>query len=63
MTFCKVLANAERDGETVTAYENVDKFSSVKRYEIVVSRGSVAIQVIPTARTTWKRKFNELIKG
>ena len=63
MTFCKVLATAERDGETVTAYENVDKYSSVKRYEIVVSRGSISIQVIPTARTTWKRKFNELVRG
>jgi hypothetical protein len=63
MTFCKVLATAERDGETVTAYENVDKFSSVKRYEIVVARESIAVQVIPTARTTWKKKFNELVKG
>lgn len=60
MTFCKVLATARRGEDTITAYENWDKYASAPHYEIVVSVDGWAREVFPTARTTWKKKFKEL---
>ena len=60
MTFCKVLATAQRDDDTITAYECIDKYSSAARYEIAVSKNGIARLVFHTARTTWKKKFKEL---
>lgn len=60
MTFCKQLKTAKIGSETITAYENYEKFSAVPYYEIIVSREEIAIDVIRTAKTTWKRKFKEL---
>lgn len=63
MTFCKELARATRtNGDEVIAYENTDKYSAVARYEVYVCRDSIAYQVIHTARSTWKKKFNEIVK-
>lgn len=63
MTFYKQLATAKRDDDDITAYEYVEKYESAKRYQIIISRNGIARIVIPTARTTWKRKFNELVNG
>lgn len=61
MTFYKVLAKAERDdGVTVTAYEYAEKYRTRNGYEIIESIDSLAVRCTPCARTTWKRKFNEL---
>ena len=60
MTFCKVLAEKEKGNDLITAYELWDKGSNRPHYEITVSRESIAYLVIPTAKTTWKRKFKEL---
>ena len=60
MTICKLLATAKRDEDTISAYELWDKFSAVPRYEIVVSRDSIARLVQPTAKTTWKKRFKEM---
>lgn len=62
MTFCKVLAQKKVDDDTITAYELIDKYDAVPRYEIVISKDEIARLVIKTAKTTWKRKFNELGK-
>ena len=35
MTFCRILAEAQRGPDTVTAYELTEKFSACPRYEIV----------------------------
>ena len=60
MTICKELKRAEKqNGETVTAWETQDKFSSAKRYEVTVSRDSMEIYTVKCARTTWKKCFNE----
>lgn len=60
MTFCKPLAKKEKDGKTITAWENLDKDSRIPRYEITISRDGIAYEVIKVARTTWKKKFNEI---
>jgi hypothetical protein len=60
MTVCKLLAEKGKDGKTISAWENLDKYSRVPYYEITVSRDSIAYQVIKTARTTWKKKFKEV---
>ena len=60
MTFCKVLATAQRDDDTVTAYEKTDYGCAVPSYEIVVSRGGFARLVEKTARTTWRKRFKEM---
>ena len=62
MTICKLLAEAEKNGKTISVYENVDKFSACPYYEISISKDGIAYEVIKTAKTTWKRKFNELTK-
>ena len=60
MTFCKMLATAKRDEDTITAYELHDYGSAVPRYEITVSRDGIARLIQPTARTTWKKRFKEM---
>ena len=61
MTFYKTLKRENKNGQTVTAYEKYEKFSTVPEYEIVVSKDSLGYQVIPTARTTWKNKFKNVL--
>ena len=60
MTICKLLAQAQRDDDTITAYELWDYGAAVPRYEITVSRDSIARLVEKTARTTWKKRFKEM---
>ena len=61
MTFCKILREKTTPGGlTVAAYENIDKYSSVPYYEIVIAENGIAREVIPAARTTWARKFNQV---
>lgn len=62
MTFCKILKEAEKDGKTVTAYEKTEKYSAVPYYQIVISKDSRTIDVIKTAKTTWKKQFNKLME-
>lgn len=61
MTFYRTLAETERNGKTVTAYEKTEKFETVPSYEIVVSRDGMGYLTVPTARTTWRKKFRELV--
>ena len=64
MTFCKLLKETTLpNGDTVSAYENIDKYTSVPYYEIVVARGSIAYEVIPCAKTTWRKRFNQTAQG
>ena len=63
MTFCRILAEAQRGPDTVTAYELTEKFSACPRYEIIESREGIAFTVTKTAKTTWKKKFNEILGG
>ena len=62
MTFCKQLKTAKIGNETITAYENYEKFSTVPYYEIIVSREEIALEVIKTAKTTWRKKFNQIME-
>lgn len=60
MTICKVLKTAEKDGVTITAYENYEKFSAVPHYSISLSKDGIGFAEIKTAKTTWRKKFAEL---
>lgn len=62
MTFCKQLKTAKIGSETITAYENYEKFSMVPYYEIIVAREEIAVEVIKTAKTTWRKKFNQIME-
>lgn len=61
MTFCKTIAEHQTGRETVTAYESYEKFCSVPRYSVVVSRDGIAMSETKVARTTWKRRFREAV--
>ena len=63
MTFCKILAETQRGPDAVTAYEKTEKNSRSAKYEIVESRDGIAHTVTKTAKTTWKKKFQEIIKN
>lgn len=63
MTFCKILAETKKGNKAITAYEKTDKYNCLPEYEIVLSKNSIGYLVIKTAKTTWKRKYNELVKG
>ena len=61
MTFCKILKTAVKDGKTITAEEKTDKYSVLPYYQIVIAdENGLAIDVIKTAKTTWKKQFNKL---
>lgn len=63
MTFCEVLARSPLgDGREVIASKEVDAWTGRVSYAVMVCRGSVAYEVIRTARTTWKKKFAEVAK-
>lgn len=59
MTVCKLLAEKTKDDKTISAWEKYDKFSVNPRYEITVSKNNVVQEVVRTARTTWRKRFNE----
>ena len=63
MTFCKQLKSVSVGEVTVEAYEETEKFSACSSYAIIVLRsvdGSV-VETEKTAKTTWKRKFLEVV--
>ena len=58
MTFCRILKEETTpSGKTISAYENIEKYETVPTYEIYVSQNAYVIDVIHTARTTWKKAF------
>ena len=58
MTLCNLLmARTLPGGKTVEAWEKTDKHAVEPRYEIIVSRDGLALEIIQTARTTWKKKY------
>ena len=64
MTNCKVLAQAKRGTDTITATRKeaqYDNFHNV-RYEICISHDDgYAFLVISSARTTWKKTFQQIV--
>ena len=64
MTICKKLAEKQlKNGKTVKAYECIDKYSSIPKYEIsIVNVNGFEIETIHTSKTTWKKKFKELTR-
>ena len=64
MTFCKLLRQATLpNGDIVEAYANTEKFETIAKYEIVVSRNGIAYDVIPCAKTTWRKRFNDIAQA
>ena len=62
MTFYKELAMKTNEKRTVTAYERYEKYETYPTYVVCVSNNSDSLAFIAekTARTTWKKKFNQL---
>ena len=60
MTFYEILSEKEKAGKTITAYRKTEKFSRVASYEIVTSKDGIAIDIEKAARTTWKKKFENM---
>ena len=61
MTVCKCLAEKEIDGIVVSAMELLDKYDRAPHYEIYISKNGIAYQTVKTARTTWKKKFDQIV--
>lgn len=62
MTFYKTLKSATVGDREVTAYEYTEKYATAPGYQIVISENGLGYEVIPAARTTWKRKFNQALQ-
>lgn len=60
MTFCEVLKHGmTASGKHIVCTKCTDKYSTIDRYEITVfGKDGIEIFTIPTARTTWKKKYN-----
>ena len=61
MTICKVLAQGKRDGYDVLVYEKYEKYCGNPYYEIIVAENGIAKLSEKTAKTTWKKRFKEII--
>lgn len=59
MTIYTELATKQSGGKVITARKKQEKFSSVCEYELIISVDGMATEIIPTAKTTWKKKFKE----
>ena len=63
MTFCKTLEEKTlQNGMKIQCVENYDKYSSTPYYEIVYSMPNWEYaKSIRTAKTTWQKKFKEVV--
>lgn len=58
MTVTEILKSGKTArGKDITASVSIDKYSSVKRYEITISKDGIAWYTVPCAKTTWKKKY------
>ena len=63
MTICKKLAYKEFDnGKSVSVFEMIDKYSSVPRYELTISKNGFEVETIKVSKTTWKKRFDQIKK-
>ena len=62
MTFCEKLREAQANGKTVSAYKKTEKYSCVPRYEIIISEDAIAREVIKTAKSTWPKAFERVLR-
>lgn len=62
MTFYETLKHAETaDGMSVYAVLATEKFETHSTYELHIGREGYDFEVIHTAKTTWRKKFNEIV--
>ena len=66
MTFCKELRRETlKNGVTVTAWERIEKNSAVPSFSVTVCRDGLTVRRCDehkTAKTTWRRKFNQILE-
>lgn len=63
MTFCKLLKKTSLpNGDTVEAYARTEKFESTATYQVVISRNGIAYDVIPCAKSTWRKRFASVLR-
>lgn len=62
MTLSQTLKQTTTNGYDITARIRTDKHSLFTEYEITVSKNDYAVEVIPAARTTWNKKYNNAVK-
>ena len=60
MTVCTTLAEKRKGGKVITASKRIDKDSTICEYTITVSENGFSVDVIKTAKSTWKKRFNEM---
>ena len=63
MTFCKMLAQKKIGNSDIEAWELYDKNSMTPRYEITISVDGIALMVEKTAKTTWKKCFENTVNA
>ena len=63
MTVCKVLAQGKNKNDDVIVYEKYEKFCGNPYYEIVVARNGIAFLSERTAKTTWKKRFQQITQA
>ena len=62
MTICKLLAQGKSGNDDILVYEKYEKYCGNPYYEIVIANNGIAHLTERTARTTWKKRFNEITK-
>lgn len=62
MTICKVLAQGKNGKDDIIVYEKYEKYDRKPYYEIIVARDNLAYLSERTARTTWEKRFKQLVE-
>lgn len=62
MTLSQALAQTTVNGYDIDARIRMDKHSLYTEYSVTVSKNDYLIEEISAARTTWRKKFNQLVK-
>ena len=62
MTLSQTLKQTTVNGYDITARMRTDKYSAYAGYSITVSKNDYAVEEIAAARTTWNKRFNQLVK-
>lgn len=61
MTFyTKLKEDKTEHGRTVTAWKYSEKYSAIDEYCVDISEGSCVIISEKCARTTWRKKFEQM---
>ena len=61
MTFCEILKKGTTErGREVIAEREMSKYADVWEYSVSICEGSTAILTEKCAKTTWRKKFEQM---